>query len=632
MSSSLGKLVKNLSENNLNIMKKFYTIKDECDSTRGSRIKDSFSSKAALLIRKGVFPYDWFDNIEKLNEEKLPDIEEFYSKLNDENISEADYEHAQNVWKKFNIKNMKEYHDLYSKTDVLLLADVFENFRKVCKENYKLDPAWYYTSPGLAWDAMLKMTGVELDLLSDPQMYLMIENGIRGGISTITKRYAKANNPYMGSKYNPEEYNVYLAYLDANNLYGWAMSKKLPVKNFKSMNERELQNWENGGADRNDPCILEVDLEYPEDLHDLHNDYPLAPENIKPKGIESCGVEKLIPNLYNKEKYVLHCENLKLYEKLGLKIKKIHKGIKFYEEDFMKKYIDLNTKLRTEAKNEFEKVFFKLMNNSVFGKTMENVRNRVDIRLVNREEKALKLFSKTNFDKRTIFSENLIAIHMLKKKVMLNKPIYLGMSILDLSKTLMYDFHYNYIKAKYNENANLLFTDTDSLMYEIKTEDFYKDISPDVEKMFDTSNYPKEHKSGINTGKNKKVIGLMKDECGGKQLEEFVGLRSKLYSYKTSDTNKESKRCKGIKKNVIENDITFQNYIDCLFKEEDQTRKMNLIRHRNHELYTESIEKIALSSKDDKRIVCGNKIDTLAYGHYMSKMIDTYENIFGFKP
>ena len=301
----------------------------------------------------------------------------------------------------------------------------------------------------------------------------------------------------------------------------------------------------------------------------------------------------------------------------------------------MKKYIDLNTKLRTDAKNEFEKDFFKLMNNSVFGKTMENVRNRVDIQLVNREEKALKLFSKTNFDKRTIFSENLIAVHMHKKKVKLDKPIYLGMSILDLSKTLMYDFHYNYIKPKYGENAQLLFTDTDSLMYEIRTGDFYKDISPDVEKMFDTSNYPKEHESGIKTGLNKKVIGMMKDECGGKQIEEFVGLRAKLYSYKIDEKDnapKVSKRCKGVKKNVIEKNITFQNYKDCLFNEEEQVRKINVIRHRNHDLYTESVEKIALSSKDDKRIILENKIDTLAYGNYMSDMIDTYENIFGFKP
>ena len=603
MSSSLEKLVKNLNLNELRVLKRSY--KDE--------------EERKLLSQKGVFPYDWFDSIEKLNVEKLPDIEEFYSKLNDENISEADYEHAQNVWKKFNIKNMREYHDLYLKTDVILLSDVFENFRKVCKKNYGLDPGWYYTSPGLAWDAMLKMTRVELELLSDPQMYPMVENGIRGGISTITKRYSKANNPYMREKYNPKEDNVYLAYLDANNLYGWAMSKRLPVRDFKWMNRKELQNW------KKFPCILQVDLEYPEELHDLHNEYPLASERLK-----IGQVEKLLPNLNNKEKYTIHGENLKIYEKLGLKISKIHKGIKFYEEDFMKKYIDLNTKLRTNGKNDFEKDFFKLMNNSVFGKTMENVRNRVDIQLVNREEKAIKLFSKTNFDKRTIFFENLIAVHMYKTRLKLNKPIYLGMSVLDLSKILMYDFHYNYIKKKYGENAELLYTDTDSLLYQIKTEDFYKDISPDVEKMFDTSNYKANHPSRIKTGVNKKVIGMMKYETGGEQIEEFVGLRSKLYSFKVGEN--ETKKCKGIKKIVIEKDVSFQDYKNCLFDEKEENRSMNLIRHRNHDLYTETTEKVALSSADDKRIVLGNKIDTLAYGHYMENMIDVYEEIFGFKP
>ena len=206
------------------------------------------------------------------------------------------------------------------------------------------------------------------------------------------------------------------------------MSKPLPIRNFKWMNEKELQNW------KNIPCILEVDLKYPEKLHDLHNEYPLAAERMKVGN-----VEKLIPNLRDKEKYVLHHKNLKLYTSLGLKVTKIHKGVKFQEEDFMKKYIDLNTNLRKEGKNDFEKDFFKLMNNSVFGKTMENVRNRVDIKLCSSKEKALKMFSKTNFDKRKIFSDYLIAIHMYRKKIKLIKPIYLGMSILELSKTLMYD-------------------------------------------------------------------------------------------------------------------------------------------------------------------------------------------------
>ena len=212
-----------------------------------------------------------------------------------------------------------------------------------------------------------------------------------------------------------------------------------------------------------------MDLQYPRELHDLHNDYPLAPENITP---ESSTVPKLIPNLNDKVKYIVHYENLKLYESLGLKITKIHRGIKFEESAWLKKYIDLNTDLRTKATNDFEKDFFKLMNNSVFGKTMESIENRVDVRLVCDEKEAIKLTAKPNYDGRTIFDENLIAIHMKKTKLFYNKPIYLGMTILDVSKTLMYKFHYNYIKTKYGDRAKLLFTDTDSLAYEIKTEIF----------------------------------------------------------------------------------------------------------------------------------------------------------------
>ena len=175
------------------------------------------------------------------------------------------------------------------------------------------------------------------------------------------------------------------------------------------------------------------------------------------------------------------------------------------------------------------------MNNAVFGKTVENIRNRVDIKLITNEKEAKKLISKPNFHHRTIFTENLIAVHMKKTKVYYNKPIYLGMCVLDLSKTLMYDFHYNYIKKKYGQAASLLFTDTDSLAYEIDTEDFYKDINPDVDRLFDTSNYPEAHESGIKVGINKKVPGMFKDEAEGKQILEFVGLRAKLYSYRMKE-------------------------------------------------------------------------------------------------
>ena len=192
-----------------------------------------------LLKRKGVYPYDYMNNIDKFNETKLPPIQEFYSKLNDSGISEEDYNHAQKVWEVFNMKTMRDYHDLYLRTDVLLLADVFESFRNLCLENYKLDPAWYYTSPGLAWDACLKITKVELDLFSDYDMQLFIEKGIRGGVSMISTRHGKANNKYM-KDFDPSKPSKFITYLDANNLYGWAMTKPLPTKNFKWMTEDEL--------------------------------------------------------------------------------------------------------------------------------------------------------------------------------------------------------------------------------------------------------------------------------------------------------------------------------------------------------------------------------------------------------
>ena len=284
MASSLADLVKNLEPKDCNIL------------------YENFGNNLNLVLRKGVYPYDYMNDLEKFKETKLPPIEDFYSKLYECGISEEDYKHAQNVWKTFKMKTMRDYHDLYLKTDVLQLADVFENFRKICQKNYNLDPAWYYTTPGLAWDALLKFTNIKLELLADYDMVLMIEKGTRGGISSAITRYSEANNKYMAD-YDPAKPSKFIQYLDANNLYGYAMSKPLPTHGFKWMEKSELENW------KNISCILEVDLEYPDELHNLHNEYPLAPEKLKING-----VEKLIPNLGDKKNYVLHCESLKLYE------------------------------------------------------------------------------------------------------------------------------------------------------------------------------------------------------------------------------------------------------------------------------------------------------------------------------
>ena len=279
MASSLDALSKNLSPEKLKQTKKV------------------FGDKWKLVSKKGFYPYDWMDSFEKFKENSLPPKYEFFSILNGEGISEENFQHAKNVWEEFECKNMGDFHDVYLKTDVVLLADVFEEFRNVCLENYELDPAWYYTSPGLAWDAALKETKVELDLLNDPEMLLFFERGIRGGISTICHRLGNANNKYM-KNFDSEKPSKFIPYLDANNLYGWAMVKPLPVGDFAWMSENDLKEW------KNIPCVLEVDLEIPKNLHDYFNDYPPAPELLKLKNSQ---VEKLISNLWDKEKYVLHC-------------------------------------------------------------------------------------------------------------------------------------------------------------------------------------------------------------------------------------------------------------------------------------------------------------------------------------
>ena len=601
MSSSLGALVNNLPIDAFKNLLKYFTPK-----------------QAEILKQKGFYPYEYMDSEEKFNDTKLPPREAFYSKLSGKGITEKDYKHAGDVWNSFKMKTFKEYHELYNIMDVLLLADVFENFRDLCLKIYGLDPVYYFTAPGLAWDACLKVTGVQLELLSDQNMLLMFEKGIRRGISIISNRYGEANNKYMRKGFNKNKPSKYLMYLDANNLYGCAMSEKLPTHGFKWLsggemeklfNNQVLQVWEKI------PCILEVDLEYPENLHDLHNDYPFCPERVKCKN----GVKKLIPNLRDKTKYIIHYKNLIQCLRAGMKLKKIHRGIKFVESEFMKSYIDKNTNLRAKAKNNFEKDFFKLMNNSVFGKTMENIRNRVDVKLVNTKEKLRKLVAKPNLrSPPKIFSENLVSVHMRKTSLLMNKPVYLGMCILDLSKIIMFDFHYNYIKSKYADKAKLLFTDTDSLMYEIETEDFYKDIAGDVKDKFDTSDYPENHPSGIPTGENKKVLGMMKDEAAGKIIKEFVGLRSKQYSF-VMDDGGETKKCKGIKKQIVERSIRHEHYKTCLTTGKELLRKQNILRSYEHEVYTEEVNKVALSALDDKRHILSDGMDTLALGHYKIK-------------
>ena len=265
MSSSLNKLVSNLPKDDL-----IYTSK----AFKGKRLN--------LMFQKGVYPYDFMNSFEKFNQMKLPTKDQFYSILNDQHITDDEYDHAKKVWKTFNIRAMEEYHDLYLVSDVLLLTDIFENFRKTCIQYYKLDPCHYFTSPGLSWDAMLKMTNIKLELMTDIDMFQFIKKGMHGGVSYIANRYGNANNKYM-KEYDEKAPSKYIMYLDANNLYGWAMSQYLPTGNFKWMTDTEISKINLGKykADGKNGLILEVDLEYAQELHDMHNDYPVCPEKVK---------------------------------------------------------------------------------------------------------------------------------------------------------------------------------------------------------------------------------------------------------------------------------------------------------------------------------------------------------------
>ena len=277
----------------------------------------------------------------------------------------------------------------------------------------------------------------------------------------------------------------------------------------------------------------------------------------------------------------------------------------------------MNTELRKEAKNDFEKDLFKLMNNSVFGKTMENIRSHKDIKLVTTDKKRNKLVSETNYHTINLISEDLSIIEMKKTKVEMNKPIYLGLSVLEISKTLMYKFWYDYMKLKYDNDVKLCYMDTDRFIMNKKTNDFYEDIANDVENRFDTSNY--EVNRPLPMGKNKKVIGLMKDELGGKIITEFVTLRPKTYSYLTDD-GKEDKKAKGTKKCVIKKMIKFNDYKKCLLNDQVILKSQQRFTSKKHDVYTENINKIALSNNDDKRIVSSDKITSYPYG-YRGKIV-----------
>ena len=336
--------------------------------------------------------------------------------------------------------------------------------------------------------------------------------------------------------------------------------------------------------------------------------------NIKPGSSK-----KLIFNLKKKERYTVHYRNLKYYSEFGIKVLKIHRAISFKQSCWLKKFIEFNTEMRKKATTHFEKNVFELMNIAVYGKKMENGGKHKDVKLLTSPQYFEKLACKSTFKSFKIFSEDLTAVHLTKQQIKLKKLTYVGLIVLELSKLIMFQFHYDCIKQLYGNKAKLLMTDTNSLIYDIETEDFYDDmVRHNV--WFDTSDYPKRHLAYSDV--NKKVLGKFKDETNGNPIKEFVGFRPKMYSKleksvyeKGKENEKVRKTAKGLTK-VSKRNLSHQAYLDALFGKTNNSVKMTQIRSMNHTVLTVNTKKNGFSSYDDKRFVLDHKIFTLAHGHY----------------
>ena len=407
---------------------------------------------------------------------------------------------------------------------------------------------------------MLKMTKVKIELLTDIDMVLMTEKAIHGGLTQVIRKHEVANKKYLPT-YNKTKKSVFLQYLDANNLYGYAMNQKLPLDGYKwtdvsIFTDDFVKNYDVNG---DKGYLLEVDVEYPIEMRIAHEDLPFLSERkvkstkshsnyefdeitrahrkvYKTFNINPEPDNKLIASVRDKNKYVLHISTLKQALCHGLRLSKVYRVIEFNQSAWLKPYIDMNTNFRCVAKNDLEKNFFKLMSNSVFGKMIENVRKRREIKLIVSEERRKKLVSEPNHASCTAFSDHLIAIEMRKTRIYMDKPILVGQAILDKSKELTYQFYYDYLKPKIKDKVKLMYMDTDSFILSKKTDDFFKDIKDDLKEWFDTSGYDKNRvlpeEFAKNASYNKKVIGKMKDELSKGYMTEFVALAPKVYAFK----------------------------------------------------------------------------------------------------
>ena len=523
-------------------------------------LKDGFPDKWKYLTKKLAYPYEFFNSIDDY-QKPVNDLkkEHFFSKLKNKCPDDEEIQRTMDINEKFNIKNGEELTEVYLKSDVLLLACVFEKFIKISVYQYDINPLYCVSLPGYTWQCGLKYTRINLQTLQDKDMILLLENNIRGGVSSI-----------MGDRYIKSDENKKILYIDANNLYGHSMSQYLPYDEIKFDSNIKLEDILNTPDDSDIGFIVEVDLKYPDNIKQKTKNFPFAPENkkINPDNFNDYMKEikpdvyiqtkKLICDFSNKKNYLIHYRMLKFYIRHGMLVDKIHNIISFKQSRWLEKYINFNTQKRNEAKNDFEKDFYKLLNNAFYGKTMENVRNRLKIKFIKKDEyrEIIKQQSKLTFNGIHKSYENYDSYTFKQNEVLMDKPIYLGFSVLELSKLLMYETYYDILQPYFGqEKIQLHYMDCDSFVLSIETENIINDLK-NLEDLFDFSNLDKNHE--LFSNKNKKVVGKFKIETPKNiWIDEFVALRSKCYAFKCGDNSKN--KLKGISKSYSKN-IKFVEY------------------------------------------------------------------------
>ena len=599
------------------------------------RLQKEFPDKYTLLMEKAVYPYQYCSSYDVFRETEFPQQSDFYNKLKGEELSAKDHARGKELYLEFGCKSLLDYMLLYVKVDTLLLCDIFEDFRNLCMENYKLDPCHYFSLPGFGFDAMLRMTNVELELMTDIDMYTFIEKNLRGGITTINHRHFKANNEYL-KDHDSTQPSSFIHYTDSNNLYGIGLSSKMPIKDFRWLSEEEVKDFEvtKTNADGDYCYILEVDLEYPAHLHGQHNDYPLAVEKkmieeseLSPFNKEFLKLhkekfkptQKLCPDLKSKSKYVCCLKNLQFYLKHGLQLTKIHRVMSAYQSAFMKNFIDFNSGKRAEATSKNDQDRFKLMNNSNYGKLIEDLRKRSNVDVVKDARRARKLTSRPQYKGFQTLDEEVTLVQSMKGKLTLNKPIACGFIVLEMAKLHMSWFWYEVLKPMYGDKIKLLLSDTDSFIYSVFTEDGYQDLWKLKEHM-DMSVYSKDSK--FYSPENKKVIGKFSDEKPGHIIKEVIALKPKMYSILAEAlpaSGEEPKEhfvvAKGITK-AAQKTLTHEGYRSVLDSAGVSMCKIDSIRSFKRKLFTISVNKRGLSSYDDKKYILDDGVHTLCYGHF----------------